>query len=121
MKSIIGVEKMNLEQAVLPGDIIKVKLSGSLDIAGAGQIDQPFAAITAKNNRVIVDFSKVSFLASIGIRILVKAARAIGSRGGRLVVYNLNPDARKVLRSTGIDAIIPTMSDEASAIAECCK
>jgi anti-anti-sigma factor len=121
MKSIIGIEKMNLEQAVLPGDIIKVKLSGSLDIAGAGQIDQPFAAITAKNNRVIVDFSNVSFLASIGIRILVKAARAIGSRGGRLVVYNLNPDARKVLRSTGIDAIIPTMSDEASAIAECCK
>jgi anti-sigma B factor antagonist len=112
---------MNLEQAALPGGIVKVKLIGSLDIAGAGQIDQPLAAIAAKHDRVIMDFSRVTFLASIGIRILVKSARTIGNRGGRLVVYDLSSDARKVLRSTGIDAIIPTVSDEASANAECMK
>jgi anti-sigma B factor antagonist len=112
---------MRLEQSELPGKILKVKLSGSLDIAGAGEIEAPLNAISAQNRKVIVDFSQVTFLASIGIRILVKTARSIGSKGGRLVVYNLNPDARKVLRSTGIDAIIPTLADEASAIAECSK
>jgi anti-anti-sigma factor len=112
---------MNLEQVSLPGEITKVRLIGSLDIAGAGKIEAPFAAIAAKSNRVIIDFSQVSFLASIGIRLLVKAARSIGGRGGKLAVYSLNSDARKVLRSTGIDAIIPTVADEASAIAECTK
>lgn len=112
---------MNLTHASLPGDVTKVILIGSLDISGAGKIDVPFAAIAAKNNRVIVDFSQVTFLASIGIRLLVKAARAISGRGGKIAVYNLNADARKVLRSTGIDTIIPTFADEASAIAECIK
>ena len=112
---------MILEQVELPGDILKLKLLGSLDIAGSEQIDTPLAVIAGKANRVIVDFGAVTFLASIGIRLIVKAARAITNRGGKLVIYNPNFDARKVLRSTGIDAIIPVVTDEPSALAECAK
>jgi anti-anti-sigma factor len=112
---------MRLEHLELPGSITKVKLTGSLDIAGAGEIETPLSAIAAKSTKVILDFSQVTFLASIGIRILVKTARAIGNKGGRIVVYNLNSDARKVLRSTGIDAVIPVVADEAAAVAECNK
>ena len=61
----------------------------------------------------------MTFLASIGIRVLVKAARAIGQRNGRLIVFNPTDEARKVLRSTGIDTIIPVVADEKAAIAEC--
>lgn len=110
---------MRLEQIELPGDVLKVKLTGPLDIAGAGDIDMPFSIIAGHNNKVIVDFTDVTFLASIGIRVLVKAARAIGLRKGRLVVFNPTEDARKVLRSTGIDTIIPVVADEPSAIAAC--
>lgn len=110
---------MRLERSDLPGGILKVKLSGALDIAGAGEIEMPFSIISGKYDRVIVDFTDVTFLASIGIRILVKAARAIGGRKGRLVVFNPTSDARKVLRSTGIDTIIPVVADEKAAIAEC--
>ncbi len=112
---------MRLDQSDLPGGITKVRLSGSLDIAGAGEIEAPFAAISSTRDKVIVDFTGVTFLASIGIRILVKAARAIGGRKGRLVVFNPTPDARKVLRSTGLDSIVPVVADEAAAVAECAK
>ncbi len=110
---------MRLEQIELPDDVLKVKLTGPLDIAGAGDIDMPFSIIAGHNNKVIVDFTHVTFLASIGIRVLVKAARAIGLRKGRLIVFNPSEDARKVLRSTGIDTIIPVVADEPSAIAAC--
>jgi anti-sigma B factor antagonist len=40
---------------------------------------------------------------------------------GRLVVFGPTDEARKVLRSTGIDTIIPVVADEAAAIAECNK
>ena len=110
---------MRLEQTELSGDILKVKLTGALDIAGADEIEMPFSIISGKYNRVIVDFTDVTFLASIGIRLLVKAARTIGNRKGRLVVFNPTEDARKVLRSTGIDTIIPVVADETAAIAEC--
>jgi anti-sigma B factor antagonist len=112
---------MLFEQVELPGNIVRVKLSGSLDLAGAGEIDQPLSTVAAKNDKVIIDFSQVSFLASIGIRQLVKAARAIGNRGGRFVVYNPTVDTQKVLRLTGLDIIIPIVADESAAIAECAR
>ena len=110
---------MRLEQTELAGGILKVKLSGAFDIAGAGEVEMPFSIIAGKYNKVIVDFTGVTFLASIGIRVLVKAARAIGQRNGRLIVFNPTDEARKVLRSTGIDTIMPVVADEKAAIAEC--
>lgn len=112
---------MRLEQVSLPGDALLVKLTGPMDIAGAGEIETPFTVISGKHNKVIVDLTNVTFLASIGIRVLVKAARTIGNRQGRFVIFGPTDEARRVLRSTGIDTIIPVVADEAAAIAECNK
>ncbi len=112
---------MRLEQTVLPGDILLVRLTGALDIAGANDIETPLTNISDAYKNVIVNFTGVTFLASIGIRVLVKAQRAMSKRSGRLIVFNPSDDARKVLRSTGIDAIIPVVADEKAAIAECNK
>ena len=108
---------MKWEQIELPGNILKVKLTGPLDITGAGKIDMPFNVIAGSRDKVVVDFSDVSFLASIGIRVLVITARAIGSKGGRLVVYRASEEAQRVLRATGIDKIIPIAADETTAVA----
>ena len=110
---------MRMEQTELPGAIVKVKLTGPLDINGAGEIDMPFGVIAGKYKKVIVDLTNVPFLASTGIRVFMKAARALEIRGGRLVVFNPTDDARKVLRSTGVDEVIGVVGDEAAAIAAC--
>jgi anti-anti-sigma factor len=110
---------MRLDQVGLPGGILKVKLTGPLDIAGAEEIDAPFNAISSRSDKVIIDFKDVTFLASIGIRLLVKAARNVAKRNGRLVVFSPTDEARKVLRSTGIDSIVPVVVDEAAAITAC--
>jgi anti-anti-sigma factor len=112
---------MRLEQVGLPGGILLVKLVGPLDIAGANEVETPLGSISETHDRVIISFDGVTFLASIGIRVLVKTARAIGKRNGRLVVYGLNADARKVLRSTGVDTIVPVAADQTAAIAECSR
>jgi len=112
---------MRLEQVNLPGDVLLVKLAGPLDIAGASEIEMPFSAISGKHSKVIVSLADVTFLASIGIRVLVKAARTIGSKKGRFVVFGPTDEARRVLRTTGIDTIIPVVADEQAAIAECNK
>lgn len=110
---------MRLEQAELAGDVLLVKLKGALDIAGTSEIEAALMSIAEKYAKVIVNFTEVTFLASIGIRLIVKAARAIAKKNGRLVVFNPSEDARKVLRSTGIDSIIAVVADEKAAIAEC--
>ncbi len=108
---------MEMRQEELDGDILKVALDGSFDIAGAGDVDLRFSVIGGNRDKVIVDFSDVSFLASMGVRVLVKAAKAIHHRGGRMVVVRPNDAARKVLSATGADTVITVVDSEADAVA----
>lgn len=100
----------------LGGGITRVTLTGAFDIAGAADVDMPFAVLSGRHDRVVVDLTGVDFLASIGVRVLVKAARTIGNRGGRMVLVNPAPAARKVLVTTGVDQMVPIVEDEAAAL-----
>jgi len=108
---------MKLNHETLDGGIYRIALDGSLDMAGAMMIDPHFAMVTEKEKRLIVDISGVDFLASIGIRVLVLAAKGIAERGGRMAVYGAQEAPAKVLKSTGVDQIVKLVDDEAAAIA----
>jgi anti-anti-sigma factor len=100
----------------LENGINLINLSGRLDIVGAGEIETKFAGYCAGEKvRVVVDLSKVDFLASIGIRLLVLTAKSVASRGGKMVLLNPIPEVHSVLELTGIPAIIPIYSRLESA------
>jgi anti-anti-sigma factor len=102
--------KMNVEE--LAGGIKKVGLVGRLDIEGAQSIDQPFSiATTTSAAQIAVDLSGVSFIASIGVRTLLTAARALARRGGKMVIFGPQPMVRKVLETTGVDQLVPLVAD----------
>lgn len=107
---------MNIQYSEMDNGIHLIRLSGTLDIIGTGEIETKFAAFcSGNNNRVIVDLSEVDFLASIGIRLLTLTAKSLTSRGGKMVLLNPNPDVQDVLEITGIPAIIPVYSNLESA------
>ncbi len=108
---------MEMRQEELAGDVLKVALDGSFDIAGAGDVDLRFSVIAGSRNKVAVDFSDVTFLASMGVRVLVKTAKTMNLHGGKLVLINPNDAARKVLDATGADTIIAVVDTEADALA----
>jgi anti-anti-sigma factor len=99
---------MELHYSELENNIRLIKLVGDLDIVGVGAIETQFSGYCAgENPRVVVDLSEVEFLASIGIRLLTLNAKAVASRGGRMVLLHPTPDVKSVLEITGIPAIIP--------------
>ncbi len=98
---------MNIESENLNDDVRKIALAGRFDIEGAQQIDLRFSGLTANQKAVIVDMAGVNFLASIGIRTLVLAAKAVAQRGGKMVLLNPDGNVTKVLEMAGIDALIP--------------
>ena len=85
---------MNIESESLDGGILKIILSGRMDVQGAQQIDLKFTASTSGQRAVIVDMSAVDFLASIGMRTLLLSAKAMSKRGGKMAL--LGPDATVV-------------------------
>ena len=79
----------------------KVALVGKLDIAGAEAVGLPLAAIAGTKTNIVVDMVGVDFIASIGIRHLVSAAKALSRRSGRLVLLNPNDMVTEVLTTSG--------------------
>jgi anti-anti-sigma factor len=96
--------------------LTRISLDGRLDIEGTRAIDEKFAfATSTKKLWLAVDLSAVSFLASIGLRTLLTAARAQAGRGGRMVVVAPNEMVRKTLELAGIESIVPIVDDLESA------
>jgi len=95
-----------------------VVLSGQMDLAGAQQIDTRFSAVSGGSRKVLVDLSGVGFLASMGIRTLVMGAKTVASKGGKMVLFQPNPEVEKVLVSSGIDTIVSIVHDHDTANAK---
>jgi anti-sigma B factor antagonist len=93
----------------------RVVLSGRLDIAGAEDVALPLATVAGAKQGMIVDMSGVSFIASIGIRHLVSAAKAQSRRGGRLVILNPTSIVVEVLTTSGLTTLLPIVRSEAEA------
>ena len=94
------------------GEIVKIALDGRLDIQGTQQVEQAFAySTTSRPGRFAVDLSGVTFLASIGIRMLLTAARAQTQRGGRMIFVSPEGMTRKVLETAGVDQLVAIVAD----------
>jgi anti-sigma B factor antagonist len=95
--------------------IALVELTGRMDVQGALKADPAFSEIADKNERVIVDMSRLDFLASLGIRTLVTTSKTLRGKNGNMVLLSPQANVEQVLRSSGIDTIIPIASDRAQA------
>ena len=100
------------------GSITVVELDGRLDTAGVGAIETPFAAMTAAAGRAaIVDLSKVSFLASLGVRLFISTARAVERKGHKLVLFGATPAVTEIIETMGLEEIVPVVATRAKALA----
>jgi anti-anti-sigma factor len=108
---------MQVSTEELPGGITKVELDGRLDIAGAAAVDLKMNLIAGGAKKLLIDLQKVSFLGSMGLRSIVLPARAVHSRGGKVVLFAPNEMVQSVLKSSGIDTLLPIHHDLATAIA----
>jgi anti-anti-sigma factor len=99
----------------LDGQVTKVDLAGRLDLAGVQEIETRFNLMAGTKRKVVVDLSEVSFLASLGVRMLLTGAKTVAGKGGRMVLLSPQPRVDAILQTTGIDQIVPVHRDIASA------
>jgi len=107
---------MELHFNELPNNIRLIELQGRLDVQGVHEIDIKFAGYCAGDQpRIIVDLTRVDYLASIGIQIFVMNAKSLRTRKGKMVLLNPTPEVFSVLEITHIHSIIPIYSNLESA------
>ncbi|SFW79135.1 STAS domain-containing protein [Amycolatopsis australiensis] len=90
-----------------------VEVSGEVDLHTAPMFGDALAAALARGPAlIVVDLTDVSFLASIGITILLKARRSTRLR----VVTPEHSGVARTLRLTGVDEVLGLVSGRADAL-----
>ncbi len=98
-----------METEVIQSDkkLLKIAVSGKLDANEVGNHAwQLYGLLNNCKTPVILNLSGVSFLSSLGIRMLITAAKDIQRNGHSLKVENPSPEAEKVIRLAGLDELI---------------
>ena len=115
MEKFPAVAPVEMQIDELDADITRVRLSGRMDYAGASEIDAQFMELAGRDKLLLVDLSKVAFLASMGIRTLIMAAKVLKARGDRMVLFSPDMMVAKVLQTSGTDILISVYYDLALA------
>ncbi len=108
-----------MELKILSEDshLTKMAMAGKLDIQGEQAIGDDFRnALLRNNSNVLLDMTQVSYLASLGIRLLFKGAKDLAAQGKKLVVINPQPMVEDTLSSSGTAKFIPIAKSEEDAL-----
>jgi anti-sigma B factor antagonist len=108
---------MDLKVVQRDARVTRVALSGKLDVEGESQIGDDFRRLVeSSGTNFLVDMSQVSYLASLGIRLLFATAKSLAAEGQKLVVLSPQPMVEEVLLNSGTARLIPIAHDEAAAL-----
>lgn len=94
-----------------------VAAAGEIDISTAVPLRERLFETTASGVPVVVDLEQVSFIDSVGLAVLVAAAKHAAAHGSTLQVACALPKIRQLVRLTQLDRRIPLFHtlDEALA------
>ena len=98
-------------------DYTHVALSGRVEINTIGDWDQKFTELlTERQKPAIVDLSGVDYMSSIGLRMLVAAAKPLSENNAGMILLNPRPNIEEVLRTAAFHRIMPIEHDFGKAV-----
>jgi len=90
----------------LIGHVLVVHVSGDLDVYTAPQLKEALAdTLAADGAALVLDLSKVHFIDSTALGVLVAALQQSRAHGGELSLVVDDPHLLKIFRITGLDKV----------------
>lgn len=103
---------MKMQVSEMENGIRLLKLSGKLDSVGVYNVEVDFISQCSGDKRnILVDISKVTYISSIGIPMLVNAAKLVIRHGGKFALLSPQKSVMDVLEMVGVSGIIHVYHD----------
>ena len=87
------------------GNAVTIALEGRLDTTTAPQLEQALKSVLDDATELTLDFEKLDYISSAGLRVLLGAHKAMFKKGG-MKVTNVNEIVREVFDVTGFVDIL---------------
>jgi len=93
-------------------------LEGEIDLHVSPQISASLAAIVKrKPAKVVVDLSKVTYIDSSGLAVLIEAMQNVGAYGGKFALAGLQEAVRPIFEIARLDQVFRIFPDSDAALA----
>jgi anti-sigma B factor antagonist len=93
-----------------------VDLQGRLDAHQGKQVDQKLAEVMHSTNQTVVNMSKVHFIDSTGLSVLVKGVKHHREKNGDLVLCELQQPVRIIFELTRLERVFQIYATENEAV-----
>lgn len=100
------------------GDAILFTFKGRLDAMFSEEMEKQIREMMYTNRRaVVVNLKEADYISSSGLRILLEVAKNMQAKDGKLVLCEVQPQVRQIIRLAGFDKILTILPTEADAFA----
>ena len=89
----------------LEGSTLTLALEGRLDTTTAPELEQVIKAELDKADALVLDFGKLDYISSAGLRVLLSAHKAMSKKGGMKMTH-VNEMVMEVFEVTGFSDIL---------------
>ncbi len=112
---------MDIEQEKT-GEVLVVAPSGRIDSTTSDTLDQALSrAVESGERRLLVDFDRVSYISSAGLRVLLVAAKRLRAERGALVLCALGEPVRQVFDLAGFLPLFTIEATRALGVVRCAR
>jgi stage II sporulation protein AA (anti-sigma F factor antagonist) len=105
-------------EALMANEISVVRPQGRLDSVTTAVFERDLLRnIDSGATRVLIDFSKLDYISSAGLRSVLLAAKRIRASGGRMSLCSLNRQIAEVFDISGFSSILDIQPSYDTAVA----
>jgi len=98
------------------GDVCVLSLDGEVDVYTAPRLREQLGSLVAGGcTHLVVDLTKVAFIDSSGLGVLVGALRRVREKDGVMRIVCTRDSILKLFRITGLDKVFPLFTDASEA------
>jgi len=111
MASDLSIELERIEEKVI------LRLEGKLDAASSPLLEKKIESLIAENHhQLLLDFSRVDYLSSAGMRLLLSFTKKLKAKKGLFILFSISDDVMAILKMAGFDRILHLSKTEQQAL-----
>ena len=100
-------------------DVVVVSAEGRVDFAGAQALEAAVAPSLAPDSGVrglVIDLGKVDYISSVGLRVLMVAAKALRARKASIAIASLKPIVAEIVEISRFHHVVDVRRDVREAV-----
>ena len=91
---------------LVDNDVVVLRISGRVDTATSPDLEAAFDEAVSTATSVVFDCAELEYVSSAGLRVLLKAQKAMNAKGGDMKLVGVNEIVMEVLDITGFSDIL---------------